>query len=102
VKGLPGFARLPTEMIPAADLDQLLLSFCDRRWLKVARIAGKTLDAIEARGIKPDGTFADQIDAHGRAGRKRAWKPRATSNAGASARCGCRVSASRRRSEGRA
>lgn len=50
-------------MIPAADLDQLLVSFCDTRWLKVARIAGKTLDAIEARGIKLDGTFADQIDA---------------------------------------
>ena len=50
-------------MIPAADLDQLLLSFCDRRWLKVARIAGKTLDAIEKRGTELDGTFAGQIDA---------------------------------------
>jgi hypothetical protein len=50
-------------MISVSDLDQLLLSFCDRRWLKVARIAGKALDAIEARGIKLDGTYADQIDA---------------------------------------
>ena len=50
-------------MMSAADLDQLLLSFCNRRWLKVARIAGKTLDAIEERGTKLDGTFADQIDA---------------------------------------
>lgn len=50
-------------MIPAADLDQLLLSFCNRRWLKVARIAGKALDAIEKRGTKFDGTFADRIDA---------------------------------------
>jgi len=50
-------------MIAAADLDQLLLSFCDRRWLKVARIAGKTLDAIEKRGTKIDGTLAGQIDA---------------------------------------
>jgi Protein of unknown function len=50
-------------MIPAADLDQLLLSFCERRWLKVARIAGKALDAIEKRGTKLDGTFAGQIDA---------------------------------------
>jgi hypothetical protein len=50
-------------MIAAPELNQVILSFCDRRWLKVARIAGKTLDAIEARGIKLDGTFADQIDA---------------------------------------
>jgi hypothetical protein len=50
-------------MMSAADLDQLLLSFCNRRWLKVARIAGKTLDAIEERGTKLDGAFADQIDA---------------------------------------
>lgn len=50
-------------MISAADLDQILLSFCDRRWLKVARIAGKALDAIETRGTELDGTYADQIDA---------------------------------------
>ena len=50
-------------MIPTADIDQLLLSFCERRWLKVARIAGDTLDAVEARGIELDGTVADQIDA---------------------------------------
>ena len=29
----------------------------------MARIAGDTLDAVEARGIELDGTFADQIDA---------------------------------------
>lgn len=50
-------------MISASDLDQLLLSFCDWRWLKAARIAGKTLDAIEPRGIKLDGTYAGQTDA---------------------------------------
>lgn len=50
-------------MIPASDLDQLLLSFSDRQWRKVARIIGKTLDALEQRGVQLDGTIAAQIDA---------------------------------------
>jgi hypothetical protein len=49
-------------MIPAPDLDRLLLSFCDTRWLKVARIAGETLEALEQHGVALDGTVADQID----------------------------------------
>jgi hypothetical protein len=50
-------------MIPASDLDSLLLSFCDTDWLKVARIIGKTLKALEQRGDAIDGSVADQIDA---------------------------------------
>jgi hypothetical protein len=50
-------------MIPAVDLDQLLLSFCTGRWLKVARIIGETLEALEQRGVQMDGSVADQIDA---------------------------------------
>jgi Protein of unknown function len=47
-------------MIPAADLDLLLLSFCDRRWLKVARIIGKTFEALESQNVP---ISADQADA---------------------------------------
>jgi hypothetical protein len=50
-------------MIPAAELDRLLLSFCNTQWRKVARIAGNTLTALEERGVRLDGTIADQIDA---------------------------------------
>jgi hypothetical protein len=50
-------------MTPAAELDQLLLSFCGARWLKVARIAGDTLQALEERGVEMDGSVAGQIDA---------------------------------------
>jgi hypothetical protein len=50
-------------MILESDLDALLLSFCDQRWLKVARIAGNTLQALEDRGITSAGKLADQIDA---------------------------------------
>jgi hypothetical protein len=37
--------------------------FCDQRWLKVARIAGNTLQALEGRGVTPTDSLADQIDA---------------------------------------
>jgi hypothetical protein len=50
-------------MIPASELDELILSFCDNHWRKVARVAGKTLDALEARGIAIDGTIAEHFDA---------------------------------------
>ena len=51
-----------TKMIPADHLNQLILSFCTTRWLKVARIIGKTMDALEQRGVPMDG-IADQLDA---------------------------------------
>jgi hypothetical protein len=47
-------------MLPAAEFDQLLLSFCSERWQKVARIIGETFDALEARGLP---ISADQADA---------------------------------------
>ncbi len=50
-------------MVPTAELDRLLLSLCDPRWRKVARIAGNTLKALEEQGVPLDGTVADQIDA---------------------------------------
>ena len=50
-------------MISSSELDRLLLSFCDIRWRKVARIAGCTLQALEERNVQIDGTVADQIDA---------------------------------------
>jgi hypothetical protein len=50
-------------MIPASELDRLLLSFCDTQWRKVARIAGNTLKALEGQGVQLDDSIADQIDA---------------------------------------
>jgi hypothetical protein len=47
----------------APDIDHVLLSFCEEHWLKVARIVGKTMDALERRGVQMDGGLADQIDA---------------------------------------
>jgi hypothetical protein len=38
-------------VISAAVVDRLILSFCDTRWRKVARIIGQTYDALERRGI---------------------------------------------------
>lgn len=49
-------------MIPPADLDQLLLSFCTGRWQKVAMIVGKTYEVLEARGDMVTG-IADRVDA---------------------------------------
>jgi len=39
-------------MMPPSDLDQLILSFCNERLQKVARIAAKTYQALEDRGIE--------------------------------------------------
>lgn len=50
-------------MIPDSELDELILSFCDGYWRKVARIAGQTYQALEARGIEIGGATADAFDA---------------------------------------
>jgi hypothetical protein len=50
-------------VISESEIDQLLLSFCAQRWLKVARIVGKTFTEIEQRGLAIDGTMAQAIDA---------------------------------------
>jgi len=39
-------------MISPRDIDQLLLSFCDTEWLKVARIVGKSMRVLDERGIR--------------------------------------------------
>ena len=57
-------------MIPASELDRLLLSFCGKELRKVARIAGNTLKALEEQGVQLDGTVADQIDAPGGIGQQ--------------------------------
>ena len=50
-------------MVSESELDALLLSFCVQRFLKVARIASQTLEALEDRGITPTSDLEDQIDA---------------------------------------
>jgi hypothetical protein len=50
-------------MIPADDIDRLLLSFSDTHWQKVAKIIGNTMKALEQRGVQMDIGVADQIDA---------------------------------------
>ena len=50
-------------MISESELDGLLLSFCAQHFLKVARVASSTLDALEQRGITPTDGLADQVDA---------------------------------------
>jgi Protein of unknown function len=47
------------DMIPASEIDQLLLSFCSDRWQKVVKIIGKTFDALEQRQVR---VSADEID----------------------------------------
>jgi hypothetical protein len=51
-------------VIPASEIDQLLLSFCNHeRWRKVARIIGQAYEVIERReGHLPEG-IADEMDA---------------------------------------
>jgi len=49
-------------MISDSEIDQLLLSFCERRWLKVARIIGNTMRALEQRDTKIGNDIADAID----------------------------------------
>jgi hypothetical protein len=46
-------------VIPTADIDQVILSLCDREWLKVARIVGKTMKTFEGRQLH---VSADEID----------------------------------------
>jgi Protein of unknown function len=53
----------PNEKASASDIDRMLLSFCEKRWLKVARIIGKTMEVLERRGVEMDGGVADQMDA---------------------------------------
>jgi len=50
-------------MIPTSDLDRLLLSFCRTHWLKVARIAADTYQALEGRGIQITVDTAKVFDA---------------------------------------
>jgi Protein of unknown function len=50
-------------VISDSEIDQLLLSFCQQRWLKVARIIGYTLQALEQREPELDDGIADAIDA---------------------------------------
>ena len=40
----------------ASDIDRVLLSFCDKRWQKVAKIIGNTIRAFEDRGVANPGT----------------------------------------------
>jgi hypothetical protein len=54
---MKGFGR----MLPAAELDELVLSFCSEHWQKVARIIGNTFKALEQRGISIDGA-AEKVD----------------------------------------
>ncbi len=50
-------------MIAAAELDELILSFCDEHWRKVARVFSKTMQVLEDRGIQISGAVADALDA---------------------------------------
>jgi hypothetical protein len=49
-------------MISARTIDQLLLSFCDTRWRKVARVIGNSFEIFERCGIRPSRTVANIID----------------------------------------
>jgi hypothetical protein len=48
-------------MLPAPELDQLILSFCNEHWQKVAKIIGNTYKALEQRGISINGA-AEKVD----------------------------------------
>jgi Protein of unknown function len=51
-------------VISNAESDELLLSFCEKHWLKVARIVGKAMQALEERGVQLGrGQAAELIDA---------------------------------------
>ena len=50
-------------MIPASDIDRLLLSFSDAHWRKVARIIGQTYEALEERGNEIFRGIAKLMDA---------------------------------------
>jgi hypothetical protein len=50
-------------VIAASDIDRMLLSFCDARWRKVARIIGNTYTALEKRDIPISHGIAKLMDA---------------------------------------
>ncbi len=50
-------------MIPASDIDRLLLSFCDAHWRKVARIIGNTYESLEEHGNEIFRGIAKLMDA---------------------------------------
>jgi hypothetical protein len=50
-------------VIPASDIDRLLVSFCDTRWRKVARVIGKTYEALEEHGHEVSRGIAKLMDA---------------------------------------
>jgi hypothetical protein len=50
-------------VIAAPELDELILSFCDEHWRKVARVFSKTMQVLEDRGIQVSGGVADALDA---------------------------------------
>jgi hypothetical protein len=50
-------------VIPASDIDRVLLSFSDARWRKDARIIGQTYEALEARGTEIFRGIAKLMDA---------------------------------------
>jgi len=50
-------------VIPASDIDRLLLSLCEVHWRKVARIIGQTYKTLEERGIAISGGIAKLMDA---------------------------------------
>jgi hypothetical protein len=50
-------------VIPASDIDRLLLSLCGVHWRKVARIIGQTCETLEAREIAISGGIAKLMDA---------------------------------------
>jgi len=51
------------QVIAAPELDELILSFCDEHWRKVARVFSKTMQVLEDRGIQVSGSVADALDA---------------------------------------
>jgi hypothetical protein len=50
-------------VIAASELDDLILSFCDDHWRKVAMVFGMTMQVLEDRGIQIDGGIANALDA---------------------------------------
>lgn len=43
--------RKPKRRPSFADIDRTILSFCDKGWLKTARILGNTMQAFEKLGV---------------------------------------------------
>lgn len=52
----------PGGKISASEIDQLLLSFCKSRWLKVARVIADTQQMLEGRGISMSSDLFDAMD----------------------------------------